>query len=69
MNPHKGFDFPAATIAVWFTGVAMALGAILSYFVGIPSCPEDAALVGTGYFQWGRWTSYVCGPAIDDMGD
>jgi hypothetical protein len=32
----------------------------------IPQCPEDSVLVGTGAFDNGRWSAYVCGPAVDD---
>ncbi len=32
----------------------------------IPSCAEDTVLVGVGEFDQGRWTRYVCGPAVDD---
>lgn len=32
----------------------------------IPRCTEDAVLVGTGSFDNGRWSAYVCGPAVDD---
>ena len=35
-------------------------------FHRIPACQEDAVLLGTGSFERGRWTSYVCGPAVDD---
>jgi len=32
----------------------------------IPRCEEDQVIVGTGDFAAGQWTSYVCGPAVDD---
>lgn len=32
----------------------------------MPQCQEDEALVGSGDFENGRWTSYVCGGAVDD---
>ena len=32
----------------------------------VPACPEDAVLLGVGDFEAGRWTGYVCGPAVDD---
>lgn len=32
----------------------------------VPRCPEDAVLVGLGEFEGGRWTTYRCGPALDD---
>jgi hypothetical protein len=34
----------------------------------VPSCEEDAVIVGTGDFEHGRWTSYVCGPSADHFG-
>jgi hypothetical protein len=33
----------------------------------IPRCNEDVVLVGTGNFSNGMWTSYTCGPAVDDF--
>ena len=35
----------------------------------IPQCAEDVVLVGIGDFEDGRWTSYICGPAVDDYND
>jgi len=32
-------------------------------------CYEDSVLIGMGSFENGRWTFYVCGPAIDDFTD
>lgn len=32
----------------------------------LPQCAEDVVLVGVGDFENGRWSSYVCGPAVDD---
>jgi hypothetical protein len=32
----------------------------------MPHCQEDEALVGSGDFENGQWTSYVCGGAVDD---
>lgn len=32
----------------------------------LPSCPEDAVLIGSGSFEHGRWSAYGCGPAVDD---
>ena len=33
----------------------------------VPTCPEDAVLVGAGQFENGRWDYYECGPAVDDL--
>ena len=33
----------------------------------IPKCEEDQVLVGTGSFEYGRWTGYECGPALDNL--
>lgn len=33
----------------------------------VPQCQEDVVLVGVGDFNKGRWTSYECGPAVDDF--
>ena len=33
----------------------------------IPQCHEDVVLVGVGDFENGRWSSYACGPAVDDF--
>ena len=35
----------------------------------VPRCFEDSVLIGTGQFSQGRWTHYVCGPAVDDYID
>lgn len=35
-------------------------------FHRIPACQEDVVLLGYGNFERGRWTHYVCGPAVDD---
>lgn len=35
--------------------------------IEVPRCPEDAVLVGQGDYDDGRWTAYVCGPALDDF--
>lgn len=32
----------------------------------VPRCQEDVVLVGYGDFERGRWSSYACGPAVDD---
>ena len=33
----------------------------------VPTCAEDVVIIGTGNFIRGRWTTYTCGPAVDDM--
>ena len=33
----------------------------------MPECAEDVVLVGVGDYVDGRWTAYVCGPAVDDF--
>jgi hypothetical protein len=40
----------------------------------VPACQEDAVLIGAGDFEpaaephtGGRWSAYVCGPAVDDF--
>ena len=33
----------------------------------MPVCEEDQVIVGAGDFEAGRWTAYVCGPALDDI--
>ena len=48
------------------------VGVKVGLYVGIlitnpPRCQEDAVLVGVGDFNRGRWTSYECGPAVDDF--
>lgn len=51
----------------------LALGFAFGFMAGgsdaseaIPTCTEDSVLVGTGNFESGRWSDYVCGPAVDD---
>ena len=45
----------------------LLLGGTIGYMTVIPRCQEDVVLVGTGRFESGRWSSYVCGPAADDF--
>lgn len=52
-------------LLVWFT--TFCLFVLLLFNVPqFPRCQEDEVLVGVGHFIDGRWTSYVCGPAVDD---
>jgi len=32
----------------------------------LPYCNEDEAIMGIGEFENGRWSAYVCGPALDN---
>ena len=34
--------------------------------IEVPTCPEDAVLVGTGSYSYNKWTKYYCGPSVDD---
>ena len=45
--------------------IGLVLMLVIS-FHRIPVCHEDVVLLGFGNFERGRWTSYVCGPAVDD---
>lgn len=36
------------------------------YLYKIPRCYEDVSIIGTGQFESGRWSTYACGPAVDD---
>lgn len=49
--------------------VLASLGSALSVTRVLPACEEDAVLIGTGAFDAGRWTAYVCGPAVDDYSE
>lgn len=63
-RPEAAF---ARTIAAGFVGIL--LGAAILAGSGarpVPHCEEDAAIVGVGLFEDGRWSEYVCGPAVDD---
>lgn len=33
----------------------------------VPRCQEDTFILGTGDFSQGRWSLYICGPAVDDF--
>lgn len=60
----------ARWLAVLVLAEAFTLGVIATWAGGgrqMPVCQEDAILLGTGQFERGRWSSYVCGPAIDDI--
>lgn len=45
--------------------ICFMIGVLLAFRI-VPRCQEDVVLVGTGDFERGRWTSYACGPAVDD---
>lgn len=59
-----------AVLVVCALIVALAITAAIDDVVVqgplIADCPEDSLLRGTGQFEDGQWTSYVCGPAVDD---
>ena len=65
MMHRRDVPLVAALVAllVLASGV-MVLGAAWSRMV--PACAEDVVLVGVGSFDRGRWSSYECGPAVDD---
>lgn len=46
--------------------IAAALAWTLASNEPLPTCPEDAVLIGHGQFDNGRWDSYHCGPSVDD---
>jgi len=50
-------------------GFSALYGAVrldLTIYRTVPQCAEDAVIIGTGDFDNGRWTQYICGPALDD---
>jgi hypothetical protein len=52
-------------IVLWLAGISiLVVMGTQAYF--LPACQEDSVLVGQGQFRGGRWTEYVCGPAVDD---
>ena len=46
--------------------VAIVIAAVAITTPHIPACEEDQVLVGTGDFDHGHYSEYVCGPAVDD---
>lgn len=53
--------------AVWLAAMLVAATAPTpAPTPDLPRCPEDAVLIGSGSFDGGRYSSYVCGPAVDD---
>jgi hypothetical protein len=57
-----------ATFALFVgTVIVAATVAIASLSPVIPRCREDEVLVGAGDFDAGRYSAYVCGPAVDDF--
>lgn len=59
-----------------YVAAALALLFVVGFAAGhadateaIPSCPEDAVLVGVGDFESGHWDAYTCGPARDDFNE
>ena len=49
------------------TATAQSIPTTASLAPVIPACPEDAVIVGEGNFVNGRWDSYTCGHAMDDL--
>ena len=49
--------------------IAGLILAAVVYIHIIPGCYEDSVLIGAGSFNGasGRWSSYTCGPAVDDF--
>jgi hypothetical protein len=69
-----------ALLAIAF--LAIVWGFTFGYWCGrpdatyrpVPACQEDTVLIGAGDFEpaaephtGGRWSVYVCGPAVDDF--
>lgn len=46
--------------------ILMAMIACALYLYKVPACHEDSTIIGSGQFARGRWTTYTCGPAVDD---
>jgi len=55
-----------AVIGLFVVGMVL-VGVYMGQSRPVPRCQEDAVLVGEGDFNKGRWTGYVCGPALDDF--
>lgn len=55
-------------LAVLVIAVAVAVGVRITLASRrVPQCQEYVVIVGTGDFNKGRWTTYECGPALDDF--
>ena len=61
-------DWWAIVVIVLIVAVAVTVGMSIVKYEPYPTCAEDVVLVGKGNFIQGRWTYYVCGPALDDWG-
>ncbi|KKN47711.1 hypothetical protein LCGC14_0660340 [marine sediment metagenome] len=55
-----------AFISVFLTLLALRVLATTEPLRPVPRCQEDVVIIGHGDFERGRWTSYACGPAVDD---
>lgn len=53
-------------IAIAIFALAITAALYLEHLMTLPQCQEDVVLVGIGDFEHGRWTSYECGPTVDD---
>ena len=58
--------FSGLVIALAIMLVAVSIALYIDHIITLPQCQEDVVLVGVGDFEHGRWTSYECGPAVDD---
>ena len=58
--------YVVAGLALMF---ALGLQAGRTEPAAMPTCTEDAVLVGVGSFDHGSWDAYECGSAVDDYHD
>lgn len=62
-----GIDRAVLVAAILALGFALAI--VTGASPALPSCPEDAVIVGVGSFDHGQWSTYQCGPARDDYSE
>ncbi len=60
---------PNIILALAICFIAFGIAIKITQRYPMPKCQEDAVLVGIGNFYQGRWSSYICGPAVDDYHD
>lgn len=54
-------------VCVFALILVFIMGTAINATPDVSRCAEDVVLVGCGEFEEGRWSYYICGPALDDF--
>lgn len=54
-------------VTIWvFWSIVFVASLQLDASFSAPRCYEDESIIGSGLFANGTWSTYVCGPVVDD---